>query len=233
MVRYVGMTFRGVKRRFNEHLCRARTGGKTHRDCWIRSLLTAGVSPVLSVIDRGRGESWQATEQRWIAHHSAAGMLVNHTIGGDGTPGHIPSAATRAKWSAKRKGVRYAPGRTGAMKGRNHSPEARAKIAAAATGRTHSSEAKAKISHAHRGKTISPEQRAVIARAHAGKRLTAEHKAKIADATTNRRPVICESTGEVFASITAASKALGVTEASIYQALRKGCRCNGRTLRRA
>lgn len=230
-VRYVGVTHRGSARRLVEHLSRARKGGRTHRDCWIRSLLSAGVSPTMAVIEVGNGVGWQSAERKWIAHHALS--VVNHTAGGDGTPGCIPSPATREKWSAQRRGVRYAPGRVGAMKGRTHTPEARAKIAAASTGRAHSPEAKAKLSKAHTGKKLSPEHRAFLAKLHTGTKHTAEHKAKIAAATTTRKPVVCDATGEAFESITAASRALGVSEASVYQALRKGCLCRGRSLRRA
>lgn len=227
----MGMTFRGTNRRLNEHLCRARTGAKTHRDCWIRALLSAGVRPRLTVVERGAGPGWQDAERKWIAHHAAIGKLVNHTIGGDGIPGFVPSEKTRAVWSAQRKGVPYPPGRVAGMKGRRHTPEALAKIAESSRGRSMPLSARQKISAAHRGKTLSAEQRAMLAAVHSGKSLTVEHKAKIAASTRTRKRVVCQDTGETFESITAASRSLGVNEASVNQAIRKGCRCKGRRLR--
>lgn len=225
-IRYVGVTFRG-KRRFNEHLSRAVTGGRTHRDCWIRSLITAGVRPAYAILETGYGDGWQDRECYWIARHRAIGNLTNLTDGGDGTPGCIPTPELRRKWSAMRAGVPYAPGRRPAMLGRRHTPEAREKIRLAGLGRRHTVESRAKLSAAHSGKTLSPEHLEKLAAAKRGKVLTDEHKRRIAASTKNRRPVVCIETGQVFASVTAASRALGVTEASVYQAVRKGCRCKG------
>jgi group I intron endonuclease len=231
-VRYVGVTVRGQRRRLNEHLSRAATGGKTHRDCWIRSLLKLGLKPIPDVVEEGVGEAWREAERRWITKLNTTGRLVNLTEGGDGTPGYVPTEELRRKWSAMRRGVKYAPGRVSAMLGKAHSAEAREKIRAASTGRRHSESSRAKLSAAHKGKIISAEARAKMAEAKRGKRHTEEQKRKIAAATTSRKPVLSVETGEVYPSITAASKALKVTEASIYQALSKGCRCRGRHLRR-
>lgn len=225
-IRYVGVTFRG-KRRFNEHLSRAVRGGRTHRDCWIRSLIAAGVRPVYEILETGYGDGWQTRECYWIAHHRALGDLTNLTDGGDGAPGYIPTPELRRKWSALRAGVPYAPGRRSAMLGRTHPPEVREKISAAGTGRRHTEASRSKLSAAHTGKKLSEEHRTKLAAAKRGRTLTDEHKRKIAASTANRRPVVCIETGEVFVSITAASRALGVNEASVYQAIRKGCRCKG------
>lgn len=225
-VRYVGMTFRR-DRRFIEHLSKARRGGKTHRDCWIRSLLSIGLSPTVEIIAEGRGEGWQKAERIWISAYRETDRLVNHTDGGDGTPGCIPSTATREIWSRNRKGVPYAPGRIPGMKGKHHTPETRAKIAGAWTGRKHSPESKAKMSAARKGKPIPDHVREALVAARTGCKLTPEHRAKIAAATTGRKPVLCVETGTIYPSITAASKALGVTEPSVGQAIRKGCCCKG------
>lgn len=231
IVRYVGVTFR-PKRRLNEHLCRARQGGRTHRDCWIRSLLSLDLQPMLVQLESGTGE-WREAERRWIAHYRLHTKLVNHTDGGEGTPGYVPTPELRAKWSLSRRGRRYAAGRRSGMFGKTHSPETRARIAAAGEGRVQPPEARAKVSEARRGKPLSPEHREKLSKAKRGRTLPAEHRAKIAASTKTRRPVRCEDTGETFESMTAAARALGVTESSIYHALRKGCRCRGRRLRRA
>lgn len=228
-VRYVGMTFR-QRQRFNEHLSKARKGGKTHRDCWIRSLLAAGVHPVVTVVQEGADDGWQEAERSWIAHYRPMGRLVNHTDGGEGTPGCIPSAETRRRWSEMRRGVTYAPGRVPGLKGKTHQPEVREKIREAGTGRRHSDASKAKLSAAHAGKVLSREHREKLSKAHRGKVLSSEHKAKIAESTSGRKAVVCAETGESWLSITDASRSLGVTEASVNQAIRKGCRCRGNRL---
>lgn len=229
-VRYVGVTFR-QKQRYNEHISRAITGGKTHRDCWIRSLIAAGIRPLYQTIQSGIGEGWQDAERHWIAFYRSRFDLTNLTDGGDGTPGIIPSPELREKWSKMRAGTKYAPGRVSAMKGKKHTPEAVEKIRKAGSGRKHSAQSKAKLSAIHTGKTLSEDHRQKLSVAHSGKTLSENHKQKIAATTPNRKAVLCVETGQIFPSITEAAKTLGVSEASINQAIRKGVRCKGNHLR--
>jgi hypothetical protein len=65
-------------------------------------------------------------------------------------------------------------------RGKTHSPETRAKIAAANRGKTRSPEARAKIAAAARNRT--PETRAKMAAAQRGKTLSPEARAKMAEA---------------------------------------------------
>lgn len=233
-VRYVGITFRGIRTRWREHICRARTGGKSHRDRWIASLCKRDLLPVIEVLENGNGDGWAAAERRWIAEYrSRSGRLVNCTDGGEGTPGLIPSADLRARWSQQRKGRVYKHIRPGGMTGKRHSGEVRALIAAAGTGRTQSAEARQKLSEAHRGKRLSEDHRAKLGAAKRGKKLSTEHKAKIAASTTGRVPVLCVETGEIHPSVAAAANHVGVSKASLGQALRKGCRSGKLHWRRA
>jgi len=119
------------------------------------------------------------------------------------------------------------------MTGRRHTVEARAKIAAAGTGRAHTEDSKAILSAKHKGKIISAEQRAKMSKARIGIPLSEEWKQKIAQSTTGRKPVMCVETGEVFASITAAARVLGVAESGVNAAVRRGGRCKGRHFIRA
>jgi hypothetical protein len=231
-IRYVGMTFR-KRQRLNEHVSRAATGGRTHRDCWIKSLLDAGLRPTLAVAQEGRGDGWQDAERSWIAGLRESGRLVNHTDGGEGLPGYVPTPELREKWSAMRKGVKYSPGRVGAMKGRSHTPEARAKIAKAATSRPHTDQSKAKLSAARKGKPLSAEHRRKLSEAKAGRTLPAEHRRKIAASTTSRKAVLAVESGVVYPSVTAAAAGLGASKSSVNQAIRKGCFCKGNHLRYA
>lgn len=228
-VRYVGVTTRRRKR-YLDHVSAANRGGKTHRDCWIRSLLAQGHIPVYQTIERGTGGGWQEAEQRWIATYRGPFDLTNLTDGGDGITGYVPTPELRQKWSRQRAGVKYPPHRVPGMLGKKHTPETIEKIRAAGLGRKLSEEAKQKISKKHKGRTLSEEQRQRLAELHRGTRLSEEHKQKIAAATTSRKPVRCVETEQVFASITETAAILGVTEASINQAIRKGCRCKGNHL---
>ena len=226
IVRYVGLTFRG-KRRFNEHMSRAVNGGKTHRDCWIRVLIDLGLRPLFQIVEQGCGEGWQEAERNWIAHYRLAGDLVNHTDGGEGTPGYVPTPELRQKWSQMRTGVPYSPGRVSAMKGKRHTLDAIQKIRVASTGRVMPESMRKNVSAARKGKPLSPDHKAKLSTAHRGKQLTTEHKRNIAAATVGRKPVLCIETGETYPSVTAAAKALNVNEASVNQAIRKGTRCKG------
>lgn len=223
-VRYVGVSVR-PKARYNEHLSHAVKEGNTHRDCWIRSLLTQEIRPAYSVLEVATADTWQEREKYWIAKYRAAGHLTNITEGGDGLPGYIPTPELRQKWSQMRKGVRYAPGRRSAMLGKTHTPETRKKIAAAGQ-RPCKPETRRKIAEKSKGRDMSAliEKSADLRR---GVPLSPEHRAKIAAKTTGRKSVLCVETGEVFPSITAAARHLGVNEASVSQAIRKGSRCKG------
>ena len=225
-VRYIGVTFRG-KRRLNEHLSRAVTGGQTHRDCWIRSLIGVGLRPTFAVIQDGSGDGWQEAERQQIARYRRTGVLVNLTDGGDGFPGYIPTPELRAKWSAMRRGVPYAAGRTRPMLGKQHTPDVIEKIRQTSTGRVMPASQRAKLSALRAGKPLPTKVVEASAAARRGKPLRAEHRAKIAAKTTNRKPVVCVETGQTFASVTAAARHLDVNEASVYQAIHKGCRCRG------
>jgi group I intron endonuclease len=230
-VRYVGVTTRRQKR-LRDHVSSARCGGRTHRDNWIRYLLAIGVTPSMQTLETGTGATWEEAERRWIATYRDTHRLINATDGGDGFSGYIPTPELKEKWSKMRSGVPYPPGRRSGMLGKTHTVETRRKIAEHLTGRPCSPETRAKISAAHVGKVLSPEHCAKIGDMHRGKHHTPEHKAKIAAATTGRKPVLCVETGEAFPSITAAARHLAVTETSVHQAMRKGCRCRGYHWRR-
>ena len=232
-VRYVGITFR-KKARMREHISRAKTGGKTYRDCWIRSLLRKGCHPLYHVVATGQGEGWQEAERQWIAFYRPLAQLTNLTEGGEGMPGYVPTIALRQLWSSQRKEVSYAPGRKSAMLGRHHTVEAKVKISAASAARKASVATRKAMSIAAKTRLQSlqgQEQIRIASRNAAdsrrGKSLSQARIAILIANTTTRKPVICVETETIYPSITATAKAMGVTEASIYQALRKQCPCKG------
>src|SRR3990167_1338584 len=227
LVRYIGVTSRRTTKRLTEHLSRAKKQRKTHRDCWIWHLSQLGIKPILSILESGHWTDWQGREKYWIACYRKFGDLVNHTDGGEGTPGLKLSQAQIENLRAKLTGQKYAPGRRSAMLGKHHTEEARLKIGEASVGRHHTLSTRKKMSIIAAGRDMSKCIAASIIR-RKGKHLSPEHRMKIAATTANRRPVICLETGENFPSITAAALFLKVSEASVYQAIRKGCRCRGR-----
>ncbi len=224
-VRYVGVSVR-PKARYNEHLSHAVKGGKTHRDCWIRSLIERGIRPAYSVLETATADNWQERERYWIAEYRAISRLTNITDGGDGLPGYAPTPELRQKWSQMRRGVKYAPGRQSAMLGKTHTPEARKKISERRMGHSTSPETRQKIAEKAKGRDMS-RQIEISAKKRRGTSITEEHRAKIIAKTTGRKSVLCIETGETYPSITATARHLGVNEASVNQAIRKGCRCKG------
>jgi hypothetical protein len=229
-VRYVGVTFR-KKARYREHLSRAVTGSKTHRDCWIRSLIASGVRPLYEVIESGAGDGWQEAERRWIAHYRPLADLTNSTEGGDGAPGYAPTPELRQKWSKMRAGVPYAPGRVSAMKGKKHTPEAVAKIQAASKGRKMPDSMRQKLSALRRQNPISLEQQSRMGAASRVARQTDEFRQKaIASHAHQSKRVLCLETDEVFPSIKAAARAIGASKSAIQFALQRGTPCKGYTL---
>lgn len=224
-VRYIGVTFR-KKARLREHLSRAMTGGRTHRDCWIRSLIARGLRPAYAVIERGQGEGWQEAEQGWIAQYLLLADLVNLTDGGEGCPGYVPTPALRQKWAAMRAGVPYAPGRFSAMRGKRHTPEAIEKIRAASKGRKMPASMRRKLSALRKKNPPSNEQRARMQAASRTTRQTWEFRQKAITLHPGKQ-ILCVETGLTFSSIRAAARALDVTRGAIQFALGRATPCKG------
>lgn len=225
-VRYVGWTFR-VEKRLIEHISKARRGAPAYVSRWIRQLLSLDLKPLIRVVEASTGD-WQEAERRWIAYYRAAGVrLTNLSDGGEGTPGVPMSESAKRKLSEARRGVPYQPGRVGGMQGKTHSPEVRAKIAAAARGKRHTAETRQRLSEKKRGAPLPESAIAASLQKRKGVPLSDEHRRKIAATTTNRKPVRNKDTGDVYPSITAAAQAMGVNEATIYQSIHKGRRGAG------
>ena len=162
--RYIGATSQ-PKIRLSQHLSHT-TNGRTHRDCWIRSLAVLGLRPIYEVIERGMGSGWQEAERQWIALYRWRGNLTNATDGGEGRPGHIDSLETRTKQSAAHLGKKQKP----------RSAEHCAKLSAAKKGKPRgpfSAEHRAKISAARRGQRLRP--------------MSPEHKAKLSISISRAR----------------------------------------------
>lgn len=106
-VRYVGKTSSSINLRYNNHIYKSRLK-KTHKDCWIQSLLTNNIKPVLEIIDECSIENWILFERYWICQFKVWGFnLTNHAIGGEGSSGYLfgpMKEETKIKLSNKMKG---------------------------------------------------------------------------------------------------------------------------------
>lgn len=140
---------------------------------WIRSLLAAGVQPLLTVVETCPYAKWADLERHWITHFKALGCdLTNLNNGGYG-PWEV-SPETSAKLSAA------TAARNRERKGVPLSPERRARLSAI---------------HKRRLASLTPEQRlartaAALAKRkpgfNAGWRHSAESKAAIGKANAQR-----------------------------------------------
>lgn len=98
-VRYIGKTNRNVRTRFRAHVNRASKQRHIRSAAWIDGLLLAGFEPRLIVLETV-DDLWEAAERFWIASFRAIGAdLLNMTIGGAATPGHVHTIETRTRLS--------------------------------------------------------------------------------------------------------------------------------------
>lgn len=126
----------------------------------------------------------------WIAFYNCKNPNgYNMTDGGDGGAGHVVSEEAKKKISEFHKG-------------RKKSEKTCKKISESKTGNCLSKEHRNKIGETIRGHIVSPETRA-----------------KKSISCRNKRAVVCIETGEIFESIAAAAKWVGISRDSIADAI--------------
>lgn len=188
---YCGKTVTSPNHRLAVHRCEARRNPNNPHSARIAQggeYLTMRIIEVVPVED-----DWCARERFWIA---TIRLLfpggTNVTVGGQGSPGYIPTAETREKHRAFHTGRKASPETcarlSAALKGRVRTPEHCAKISAGKLGKKHTAEANAKKSLATRGLKKSPEHSAKIAASLRGVKHTPERCAKI---SANRKGLGC------------------------------------------
>lgn len=108
-VRYVGKTSTSLNLRYNTHVDKSKHK-RTHKDCWIQSLLAKGLKPVLEILEECDEDNWIEREVYWISQMKTWGFnLVNHTEGGEGHSGYKKgpmSEEQKRKISESKKGIR-------------------------------------------------------------------------------------------------------------------------------
>ncbi len=193
-IRYVGKSTCGIKRAYQPHTAWCRQ--------WINKLKRNGLEPLAIALQRWKyidQESLSACERYWIAYFRALGCpLTNLTEGGEGICGYkhteeakkkvalansgkIPSAETRVKMSAKKKG-------NSSAKGVKHTSESRANMAKARIGNKnrlgipHSPETIEKLREAGKRHVISPEGLKRLRE----REFTPEHKRLLSEAAVRR-----------------------------------------------
>lgn len=173
---YVGQTTRGAGKRWKEHQINSRR----HHSHFHHSLKLYGASNfTMNVVDRADTvEELDEKERHWI---SVLGTLTpngfNLTTGGDTAHGKQHSLETR--WRIAAAARDRAP--------RQQSTETRERIGQAHTGMTRSPEAKARMSAAAKNRPpVSPETRAKMSAARKGKTHSPETRAKMIESRRAR-----------------------------------------------
>jgi hypothetical protein len=161
-----------------------------HYNNVVNKLSGLGMCVEVKMIESGLYESSAHNlEMALIAQWRGAGVkLVNQTLGGEGVSGYVFSRDIVERLAAQKRG-------------KNLTPEHRAKISAGNLGKTLSGDTRAKISAAHTGKIQgphSPEHRAKIAAAGIGRAHSDETKAKLSAAHLGK--IISDETKAKIAS---------------------------------
>ncbi len=81
-IRYVGKTDY-LKQRLYAHIIECKTDRKTHKISWIKSLLSRGLKPMISILDEVPIDEWEYWESFWIQQLRQWGFrLTNISSGG-------------------------------------------------------------------------------------------------------------------------------------------------------
>lgn len=199
MVRYVGVTVQGILTRLKDHLKKSVRERNTYCARWINSLVKEGLSPIVSVLELGYGETRKVRERYWISTLRQSCDLTNLTDGGDGTLGYSVRPETREKIRRSLTGRHLSDERREKMRGYVPTAETRAKLSLAARGRKVSESTKALLRLANKGRTISedhkermrigrrklrgrplsPERKAKLVASLYGRKMSPEHKARL------------------------------------------------------
>lgn len=144
-IRYVGQTTQKVNLRYNGHLNEAiRHKKRTKVKNWIKSLLNQNLKPKLIELENADNfNKLCELEKFYISYFNflTNNSLLNHTEGGEGTPGRILSKNTKKLISKANKGLK-------------RSEECKKKISNSKIGHKHSDEYKIKARSWHKKRPI-------------------------------------------------------------------------------
>ena len=169
-IRYVGKA-KNTTSRLKKHISDVYKRPGNHRLCWIKSLLTDGVSPKLVIIEGVAENNWQERERFWISKFRSDGHnLTNSTDGGDGIVNLTEFARKRISEAHKGKIITAAhrAAVSAAQKGRKASQETRAKLSAMRRGIKFTEEHKSKLSESLKGRKLSQETKEKLSRIFTG-----------------------------------------------------------------
>lgn len=171
-IRYIGKSTKGLKRP-QEHGRKGRSNGRCKN--WVSSLINIGLKCGIRVLECSETlDELSAAEVRWIKIGRESGWrLTNLTDGGEGTPGHVKSPATRRKLSL-------------AATQRQSDPEVREQIRQRLIGHEVSEETREKIRLSLKGRKLPEAHAENIQKALKGRVFSAEHRRKLSEAASRR-----------------------------------------------
>jgi len=172
--RYIGWTI-NLENRLKNHLFPSYLKRRTHKNNWIKFLLSLGLQPLIEIIEKVPLDNWKESEIKWIRSYRLEGYnLTNSTDGGEGMLGHVPSEETLKKMSD-------------VQKGKHLSDETKEKLRITSSNRRHTEEEKRKISEGNKGKTYSQETLKRMSEAHKGWVPSDESRKKMSDSQLGRK----------------------------------------------
>lgn len=228
-VRYVGVTTKNLKQRYNEHASAARRGERSYAYAWFRQVLADGLRPEIKPIeDIAPGGDWISAERRWIKFYRDAGArLANLTDGGDGVWGYRRSPEQRAAMAVALTGRKFcaaARANISAARKLKGQPEALKRAIAERPpmlGRKHTEDAKRRMGETKKANGFVPW---IKGKKRSQESLERQRIAKVEK--PDRRPqfrtraVIVN--GVTYDSMNAAGRALGVKQRDINYWIRRG-----------
>lgn len=186
LVRYVGKTGGALHSRLDGHIRESLGGKKSHKCCWIRSMLRNGFAPTIELQTEVSGDGCGA-EIAYIKYLRGFGLnLTNETDGGEGASGHCHTKETRGKIRDAIKGIKRSDETraklSAAMKKVFSDPLLRARLRESHKGHipwnrglTMPEGTGLKISKALRGRKQSAETRAIMSFAHKNSEIAKKH----------------------------------------------------------
>jgi GIY-YIG catalytic domain len=220
IIRYIGKTVATLKRRCRQHI-KEMNRLNTPKNAWIRSLQGQGLSPLIWLVEQCEPSQWEERERLWIRVFKSLPGFLNVSAGGDTGPdqtGFRFSEEARRKVSEKSKQWWLKQG-----------PEYRKFYGSRLM------ESQNKMSAERRAAWMQKSHDAIKLKL-TGTKLTEEHKTRVSQGIRRRwpngrthppetikvlreknilnspirKPVQCIDTGEVFTSMKAAGRALGI-----------------------
>lgn len=148
-------------------------------------------------------------EKLYIGLYNTTDRKYGYNLTYGGESGVLFTEEVKQKISNSLKGENHP------MYGKEFSEERKQRISEAKLGHTTSKEARAKMSKSHTGKKVSFETKKRMSKSHIGKSCSEDVKLKIRTSQPSSKKVLCTNTGEIFISVSEASRTYNICTTNI------------------